>query len=276
MGDSKITFYGGTDIKYIEIEDQYTTLDTKLLPNYEPSMQHNTVFLIDYSKDRDGKGLVHENEGYYYSIYKIDLANANEMEFLTKITNGKMSFSDYNVVNGKQYKYIIFAETDSGVANAKETTTVQTVWDTWSLIGLKNTDNPNVFMADEENIWLLNLSLESAEQNQNMAKVEYKNLTPYPKISQGTSNYISGSITCLLGQIDNNGRYSEPAEKLDAWRNFINSSDLKLLKDIKGHSYLVQTMSSNNKLIDQSIEQINRISFSYVEVGASDNKVIYY
>lgn len=273
-GLSKITFYGGTAIDYICIEDNMEhNLQQKLANNYNPTLHNNTVFLASRNTDFDGKGILHTSNGYSYSIYRIDLDSSNEMKLLKTIDSGNLTFTDYNIASNKRYQYIIFAETEVGIANAKETEVINTKWDTWSITGLKNTEKPNVYEADEDNIWLLNLSLESGEQNQNIERVEYKNLTQYPKISQGSMNYITGSISCFLGNIEN-GRYIETQEKLEAWRKFINDPCLKILKDRKGHKYLVQTMTSTNKIIDQSNEQINRITFNYTEVGTTVGKVV--
>lgn len=275
MGNSKITFYGGTDIEYISIEDEEVDITEKLSNTYEPVLRNNTIFLNTFNGNLTGTGITHDTDKYSYSIYKVDLDSSDEMRLLTTITSGKMGFMDYNIANNKQYKYIIYAETERGMANAKETEVVNTHWDSWSITGLINTEDPNVFKGDEDNIWVLNLSLETAEQNQNFQRTEYKNLTAYPKISQGVTNYISGSISCLLGEINNAGKYVEPKEKLEAWRKFINSPNLKILKDRKGHKYLVQTMSSSNKILDYTSEQMNRISFGYTEVGTTLGKVIY-
>ena len=53
---------------------------------------------------------------------------------------------------------------------------------------------------------------------------------------------------------------------LEQWRDFIDNAELKLLKDRKGHAYVVQTMSSSNTTKDETMEQMNVISFGWTQV----------
>ena len=53
---------------------------------------------------------------------------------------------------------------------------------------------------------------------------------------------------------------------LEQWRDFIDTAELKLLKDRKWHAYVVQTMSSSNTTKDETMEQMNVISFGWTQV----------
>ena len=75
----------------------------------------------------------------------------------------------------------------------------------------------------------------------------------------------------LLGDVSKEGKYIEDYSLLTKWREFINSSQLKLLKDRKGNRYIVQTMSSTNTTKDATVEQMNVISFGWTEVKSVEN-----
>lgn len=271
MGTSKITLYGGTTTDYIHLEDTTVNKTKSLVPDYTPVFNQDTALLLTFADGIDGVGMIGNLEGYVYTIYREDLTTGAVMDYVGTVTNGDLTMTDYNIANHHQYQYLIFVETAEYICTPQETDPVNTCWDSWSLIGLKETDNENEFIVDSNNIWKLNFSLESGEQTQNIERVEYKNLTRYPKISQGRANYITSTISCLLGDVSKEGKYIEDYSLLTKWREFINSSQLKLLKDRKGNRYIVQTMSSTNTTKDATVEQMNVISFGWTEVKSVEN-----
>ena len=268
MGKASLKMFGGTHIDYIHVEGTTANHDASLVNKYIPVLNQNTILLLTFDGDTGikGTGLLGNLEGYTYTVYREDLTKGTTMNYVATITNGNLTVTDYNIVNNHQYQYLVFVETEDYICNPQETDIINTCWGQWELIGLKNTENSNEYRVDTDNIWQLNLDLESAEQIQNIEKIEYKNLTRFPKISQGEINYVSGTISCLLGQLNNEGHYIESAEILEQWRDFIDNAELKLLKDRKGHSYIVQTMSSSNTTKDETMEQMNVISFGWTQV----------
>lgn len=274
MGKSSITMYGGTNIDYIHIERTTANKSKSLTNKYIPILNQDTVFLVTFEEGIQGTGLVGNLEGYIYTIYREDLTQGTTMDYVTTIRNGDLVVTDYNIANHHQYQYFIFVETNDYICNPQESNVVNTCWGTWSLIGLKETETDDKYIVDTDNIWKLNLALESGEQVQNIDRIEYKNLTKFPKISQGRANYISGSVSCFLGDVTQQGRYIEDLELLNKWRTFINNSDLKLLKDRKGNRYIVQTMSSNNTTKDETMEQINVINFGWTQVEEAKDSIM--
>ena len=56
-------------------------------------------------------------------------------------------------------------------------------------------------------------------------------------------------------------------EKLIAWREFCNNGKLKLLKDTKGHAWVVQITDNPSRSIDVRSERMpTTISFNWIEV----------
>ena len=271
MGESKITFNGGMSIDYIHIEDTTANKQKSFVEKYIPVFNQNTSLLVTFADGYDGVGMIGNLEGYIYTIYREDVTLGTTMEYVGTITNGELTLTDYNINNHHQYQYLIFVETADYICTPQETDPINTCWNSWSIIGLMETDDKNMFIVDSKNIWELNFALESGDQIQNIDRVEYKNLTQYPKVSQGRSNYVSGSLSCLLGNVNNIGVYQENYDLLEKWRAFINNSGLKLLKDRRGHKYIVQTLTSSNKTKDETQEQMNVINFSWIEVRKIEN-----
>jgi len=216
---------------------------------------------------------------------------------------------DFNIVAGRSYQYIIYpavAElTQQQFANAIATghyagsaVPIETHWDEWSLIELKPVETPvdapivrKAYEVDLDNIWLFKYGLETGNQNQNFQKSEIQTLGKYQKIGYGQSNFISGDVSCYLGSeivpYSKNGYIermrggiaaplstNEKIFMLEQWRKIASSPNPKLLKDIKGQSWIVQIMSNNNTPKNFYSNQPDTISFSWKQIDDTDGVII--
>lgn len=217
---------------------------------------------------------------------------------------------DFNVTSGRSYQYIIYPETTDQrqqFANNDDFKTahitgapVITNWDEWSLTELipineEDSDAPIVskrYKADIDNVWLFKYALETGTQTQNMDYSEVKTLGPFPRINNGASNYLSGDVSCLLGSeiipysknsyierlrgaIRTPLSTNERIKMLQQWRTIANSRNPKLLKDIKGQSWIVRIMSSSNTPKNFYPGQPDVISFSWRQIEDTHNVIIY-
>lgn len=219
------------------------------------------------------------------------------------------SFRDFNIKAGHSYQYVIYPTGSSQAiqqfANAKETgpyagsaVPIVTNWDEWSLIELKPVKNAvdapilrKSYEVDLDNIWLFKYGLETGSQNQNFQKSEIQTLGQYQKIGYGKSNFISGDVSCYLGSeivpYSKNGYIermrksintplstNEKAFMLQQWRKIASSPNPKLLRDMKGQSWIVQIMSNNNTPKNFYSDQPDTISFSWKQIDNTDNVII--
>ena len=114
----------------------------------------------------------------------------------------------------------------------------------------------NTYCADNNNVWLFRYQNSGNGQTQNIQRNEYDTLGVYPKFGFGDKNYLQGSISALLGSeivLSQPTSYTErlPMSRLrplstnesinmlQKWRQFVFSKNPKLLKDIKGQSWIV-------------------------------------
>ena len=219
-------------------------------------------------------------------------------------------FRDFNIKNGHSYQYVLYdTSSDSNrdtFANAVDTGPYQgsavpivPQWDEWSLIELKPVENDvdapilrKSFEVDLDNIWLFKYSLETGNQTQNIQKSEVQTLGQFQKIGYGRMNYISGDVSCLLGSeivpYSKNGYVermhrsagttafssNEKAFMLEQWRKIASSPNPKLLRDMKGQSWIVQIMSSSNSPKNFYYNQPDTISFSWKQIDITDGVVI--
>lgn len=294
-------------VRYVNIFDgnAIPELPEGLPMEYGATDKSKAVVLLNYKKSEDPA--IAEQEGYStvrgsdtltLDVFKQEIdripAKDENVEALTSleiVAQGlqQYHFKDYNVSNGRKYRYVIYpGQADNEVQ--KLTANVPVNWDYWSLTELTPVDGGwKSFTASSDNVWLFNLNVETGEQAQNIARNEQQTLSTYSRFSQGKMNYVSGSVSCLLGRdvipaylaksTDEagyqeklwNDRVLSSNQKVDmllAWRKFVFSSNPKLLKDRFGQSFIVTLTQSSNKPMDNVRRQPNTISFSWTEVAS--------
>lgn len=305
-------------VRYVNIfdGDKVPAELDKLPMEYGAEDKSKAVVLLNYteygSTDPEKPLHVGEDEGYStvrgsdkltLDVFKQEISkvsdpklgvNDPDVEVLTNleiVAQGlqQYHFKDYNVSNGRKYRYVIYpGQADNEIA--KLTADVSVHWDYWSLTELTPVDGSwKSFTASSDDVWLFNLNVETGEQAQNIARNEQQTLGTYSRFSQGKMNYVSGSVSCLLGRdvipaylaksADEagyqeklwNDRVLSSNQKVDmllAWRKFVFSSNPKLLKDRFGQSFVVTLTQSSNKPMDNVRRQPNTISFSWTEVAS--------
>lgn len=226
------------------------------------------------------------------------------------ITSGRLR--DFNITNGRSYQYIMYpnvgvqlqqfanANMEDGSANIYGDP-VKIHWQDWSiceLIPVKTDTNIPIlkksYKVDLNNIWLFKYSLETGAQTQNISKNEYKTLGQYSRFGYGQANALSGDVSCLLGSeiipytkdryierlwkgIDN-PQYMSTNQKVDMlnkWRQLVYSKNPKLLRDMKGQSWIVQIVSSSNTPKNFYNNQPDSISFAWRQIDSVDGCIIY-
>ena len=220
---------------------------------------------------------------------------------------------DFNVTSGRSYQYVvypysyggdslvqIYANVDQGEdkSKAENSAPVLTNWDEWSITELIPVETPvdapiikKAYRADINNTWLFKYSLQTGEQTQNFQKQDIQTLGQYNKFGYGQQNFVSGNVSGLLGsEIVPYSKYAyierrrqsikaplstnEKVELLRQWRRFAFSPNPKLLKDIKGQSWIVQIVSSSNSPQNFYANQPDTISFSWKEMSGLDHITI--
>lgn len=238
---------------------------------YEPSLNNYSRFLATFDDETlNAQGITNEALGYTFSIYK-EIKDTNELIYVAKLEEGGLSITDFNVVNNTNYKYYIFKEDEESISEAVISNETETCWWDWSLVDLTpSVTEKNLYYANSNNVWKFNLNISSAEQTQKISTAVYDNLTKYPKVSVGKTNYSTGGLTCILGNIQKVGsgdlKYVEPASLADDWNKFCANGHIKLLKDRKGNAMLVSITDTSINTDDILTEQVGTVTFSWVQV----------
>lgn len=293
------------------IQQYYNGNDNGSL-RYGVSDSASGIYPLGSDQQSIGVSFYRQEYGSYYLAGTNTVANvAGPLE---PVAFGGMGshIRDFNIQSGHTYRYVAYpASVKNGEvygvnADASAPSDVNAVSLTlpcWSLTGLTETASsvegtPTIkktYVADINNIWLFKFGLDTGSETQNLARSEIQTLGQFPRYSQGLLNAASGNISCYLGSevipFDPCEGYSErlwPAigdpnatqstnqgvAMLKAWKAFAYSKGPKLLKDMKGQSWIVQmespTCTTNNYIVGHPTQ----ISFSWKQIASVDGATI--
>lgn len=269
----KVTFYNNITLDFAHLEAVSSNPSQIFTNNYRPIANNNTRSLVCFEGTNNSVGVSDDALGYTFSVYRRDGNNKNLIPIYSK-SLGKLSVVDYNVRNQKEYQYYIFKEDAESISKALLSNTITTCWWDYAVFGLTLDDeSSNTYKIDLDDVWLFQSNISSDSTSQNFAKTTYRNLTKFPQVSIGKSNYSSGSFSGLIGRVKNN-KYIEDVISIEKWNDFCANSQLKLFKDRKGHKYIVDITSSTCSTDDVTREQATTVNVGWTQIDDADNYII--
>lgn len=270
----KITFYGHIDLDFSHFEKKADGQNANIfVNNYRPQLSNYTRSLITFEGSNNSDGVSDNALGYTFSVYRLE-EGERTLRPIYSSDEGKLSIIDYNVRNNKKYRYYIFKEDETSISKALLSNSIETCWWDYSVSGLQLVDlETNTYKINPEDVWLFGSNLSSSATSQNFSKTVYDNLTQFPQVSVGKLNYASGSFSGLIGKIKSN-KYEEAPELVERWNEFCANKCLKLLKDRKGHKYIVSIQSTSSQIADETREQATTVTVGWTQVGDADDYVI--
>ncbi len=273
---NKATLYGQSYVDYLWIKnkvDTQTEIDSTLSYTYKPAWDNDTLLLANFDNTLGGGNIPSLTDNIlYWQIYRKQPEDTT-LTFVCKVPASQYRLIDFNVLNNAEYQYTIFAETETTIsAPFEQVGYITTNWWNWSLVGLQESETTGLYYADNDNIWLFDTELASSGLDQNIAKYVMDNFTRYPSISSGVKNYMTGSLTAFLSNVDVKvGKYEDTVAQYNAFVTFIAQPTLKLLRDRKGNGWIVSTTDANAQYIDESPQQITRVSFGFTQLNDIDS-----
>lgn len=274
-----LTVHNNVKLDFFHLEESSSTnVNIFNTAKYKPVLNNYSRFLVTFDDGTTTSGGVADVAlGYNFSIYR-EIKDTNQLVYVARLGDGGLSMTDYGVTNNKTYKYYIFKEDEAAISEAVVSNDVSTCWWDWSLIDIIPSTSEKGLYYTAGDIWKFNLNVSSAAKTQTLNNTTYNNLTRFPKVSSGKLNYSTGSLTCLLGNIQRTTNslveYIEPSTMLDEWNDFCANGNMKLLKDRKGNAMLVAITGTSSQTDDVTREQTNTITFSWIEVESINNITI--
>ena len=312
MADQSYVFFNSLiDVDVIKIDKNLAQTFNQAVANKE-NMNATTTLFNTFDDIIDAKYFSPEDPvgGASYTVYR-RTPEQTYYDFVCVMTDGDYIFYDYNVKNNNFYHYLCSIELTTLTGpyytiyqnrdDMGELEYIQTNWDEWSICDIVEggpDENNAIAYIKSGPIWKFKANLDQEDLTQNTSVTIWDTLGAYPKISIGQKNYDSGTVSCLLGEVteyikyDYNsnggktvygytekinltGRYGREMERMEAWREFCNNGNLKLLKDVKGNAWIVQITENPSRDIEvRSSLMLTTISFDWVEVENIEGQAI--
>lgn len=119
--------------------------------------------------------------------------------------------------------------------------------------------------------WKFCGEVQSTIVTQNTDKSLHVGYNTYPTLTRTNTNYMTGSITAMLGYVDcetiyGTKKYEDNIELVQAWRDFITRPSIYMLKSQKGDVWVVNIIDAPTTTYDEGIKELpTTISFSWAE-----------
>lgn len=247
------------------------TLQSHRLSIGSSSISMYEVYRVKYPSKEDAE--LDQNQIYNMFIGNVDTSVSEELGAAARIR-----FYDYTIENNGWYRYQIIP---TGTINDNYifTTPFQTKWYGWSFTSIEPEDNHYAPL----NRWIYYLNLETKGYSHVTNKVFHQGFNRYPKVSIGTTDYITSNMSGLIGKFKqtlldgyaNNSYYDDNIERVYNWENFVNDGHYILVKDYKGRAYIAQLDGSTMNFQDVFEEILTTVSFNITQIDAVDNYPIF-
>ena len=225
-----------------------------------------------------------QDEPIYKEIYSRPIATFTLDEEDLETAN-KFKLIDWTIENRGIFDYIIYPITSDTSAQAIILTQnkITTDWYGWSFTSLDKFPTGHYEPLDR---WLFKLNLETNGYIQQTNKVFHQGFNRYPKVSIGTTNYITSSLSCLIGDINREltkskllaakqGYTRDSIDKIQEWEDFTNRSNILLIKDYKGRAYIGVIDNNSSSLQDIVVEILTKLSFNITQIDDVTNYSIF-
>lgn len=282
--------------------------DNQTLPYYDVSSPATGVYPLTHGEAYPGIAIYRREHGVYSQASSGSVVEVNGPWEPVSFGEAGTHIRDMNIKNDHSYQYIAYPQDSQLVyqfandpGQTKKPSPIAVGWGCWTMTELTKQTNPlgqsptvkDVYAADLQNVWVFAYGVSTGSESQNISRNEVQTLGAYPRMSQGLLNCASGSISCYLGSevipYDGLGGYiermraaeasplstNEGALMLRRWKQFAYSKNPKLLKDMKGQSWIVQILSPSSTVSDYIYGHPTQISFSWKQIGSTDGAVIY-
>lgn len=278
MAASTIRIHGNCDVNYMWGKSEDLTDENinslKEMKLNTPEWDKKTVILANFTKGLSASDISKNIDSYIIHKQKID----DDVRYkVAEVDADTLNIRDYNINNESLYQYYVtpvYMENEKRyIGEPIPTNQVKTEFDYWCIMSLDVTDIDNVYKVPKDDVWLFYVNVDSGAFKPVFDKSVMDNMGQFPKIYVGKKDYLTGNLSCYIGNVDNYLEYqNDNISKIQKWREFCNNGKMKLLRDIKGHIIPCEITDTSYDVDDNLLAHPTTISFEFTQIA--DNKTI--
>ena len=226
MDNCYVFFNSNINVSVLKV-DKIVSLSSDTLPTQiakakkDKAMTGNTILWNNFKNTIDCSYFdpVGEVANATFSIYR-KTPNQKYYDYICKISDGATKFIDYNITTDNYYHYLAAVEvtTSEGLEYklyqnyTDETQTelnyLYVQWGDWTICDIEDSTEDGIYFKSGD-MWHLKYNMSDDMTNtMNTGVTMWETLGRFGKYSVGQKNFDSGSISCLLGDIDYYNNYS--------------------------------------------------------------------
>lgn len=262
-------------------------------PNFEPvwnSDNYQLYMTANFNGNLEGGTGTSTGSGF--RVYRREY-NSNVLFPIATVPSTTLQVKDFGLRSGKLYEYYLYVydSNDSFMTNVEGNQRVTTKYNSYSLM-VCDYDSDNDEYHVRKQYLFINNATEGAMSNNNTPTIN-KNFTSYPTIMNSTSNYVSGTLSSLIGVI-----YTVPAliEQIGTYKfvkkpstlDYFDSVDLQkelfqlstlpyqlFLRDLKGNMRMVKITAPISMTVNTKQTQLSTtISIQWTEIDNADDVTV--
>ena len=277
----KIKLYPSGATNYISVSKRLTDnpsdYDEKLLDS-NIALDENSIFRMSFEFPAK------QHAVYDGADFNINYDNLNKFMILrrdveddtwrymgTTSSNCKY-YQDFTAASSRKYEYrvipLLLNDGNLQVQSIMSTKIDIPVADYISIIGLKETDDESVYEIDYDNVWILLGAAVFDDTTYVSGKVFSDTLGRFPKETVNRKRYIRGGGSGFIGDfLCNSYMYSESFNVSKAWEDFCYSSNLKLIKDLRGNVIPcdIDSFSTSTEALGDQIATSTKFTFTQLK-----------
>ena len=274
---TSVTIYGPAVFDYVWIvSGEFSTSQLYQLLNvwgYEPEYDENTKFLANFETGLDAGNLQSPGEILVgVALYRL-LNGSTQLQHVATLPLTTTQIVDYGFANQSQFQYYLFPQgEETFMSQPLISTMLQPVFWNWTLLVCEQDDtDEHIYYVQNAYVFANNVS--SGSMSNNSAPNLLKNFTQYPTIQMDTANYKSGTLSALIGRVDQvQNKYIDSVELANEIMDLSTDTRPKFLKDRKGN--LMQVSISGAVVMtagDAQPQQCYTVQLPWAEVGSVED-----
>lgn len=258
--------------------------------NFEPVWNSNDYQLyMTANFNGNLEGGTGTSTGSGFRVYRREY-NSNVLFPIATVPSTTLQVKDFGLRSGKLYEYYLYVYDSNGsfMTNVEGNQRVTTKYNSYSLMVCDYDSDRDEYHVRKQYLFINNAT-EGAMSNNNTPTIN-KNFTNYPTIMNSTSNYVSGTLSSLIGVI-----YTVPAliEQIGTYKfvkkpstlDYFDSVDLQkelfqlstlpyqlFLRDLKGNMRMIKIISPISMTVNSKQTQLSTsISLQWAEIDNADD-----
>ena len=205
------------------------------------------------------------------SIYRREVGQ-NYLQHIVDVDAGYLIARDYGAKSQTQYQYVVWQRGSETYTSAPyQSEEINPVFNFYTLMECKkDTEQENVYRVI--NAYKLSGNLNTGAISNNNNPLIFQNFTQYPGRQPVPQLYKSGTLTALIGSLNQSQTaYEDSWDLADELSALSLSMNPKFLRDMKGAIWQVETAAAiSTQVSHSSYAQPISISIPWVEVGSSE------